>query len=99
MLTIQTAAQTASAKSSAWPLAAPALSLIGLFLLPGKRRRRWLTLAVLFFASLGALTALSACGGGFQLPGAASTSHSITVNGANTSGAIVSSTTVQLTVQ
>ena len=99
MLTIQTAAQTASAKSSAWPLAAPALSLIGLFLVPGKRRRRWLTLAVLLFASLGALTALSACGGGFQLPGVASTSHSITVNGANTSGAIVSSTTVQLTVQ
>jgi hypothetical protein len=99
-LTIQTAAQTASAKSSVWPLAAPALSLIGLFFVPGKRRRRWLTLGVLLFASLGALTALSACGGGFQLHGAAPvTPYTITVNGANTSGAIVSSTTVQLTVQ
>jgi hypothetical protein len=98
-LTIQTAAQTASAKSSVWPLAAPALGLIGLFFVPGKRRRRWLTLAVLLIASLGALTALSACGGGFQLPGSAATPHTITVNGANSSGAIVSSTTVQLTVQ
>jgi hypothetical protein len=98
-MTIQTAAQTASAKSSVWPLAAPALSLIGLFFVPGKRRRRWLTLGVLLFTSLGALTALSACGGGFQLPGSTSTPHTITVNGANSSGAIVSSTTVQLTVQ
>jgi len=104
-LTIQTSAQTASAKSSVWPLAAPALSLIGLFFVPGKRRRRWLTMAVLLFASLGALTALSACGGGFQLhgssssSGSASTLYTITVNGANSSGAVVSSTTVQLTVQ
>ena len=98
-MTIQTAALTASAKSSSWPLAAPVLSLIGLFFVPGKRRRRWLTLAVLLIASLGALTALSACGGGFQLPSHESPPLTITVNGANASGAIVSSTTVQLTVQ
>ena len=98
-MTIQTSTQTASAKSSSWPLAAPVLSLIGLFFVPGKRRRRWLTLAVLLFASLGALTALSACGGGFQLPGSAAIPHTITVNGANSGGVIVSTTTVQLTVQ
>ena len=81
------------------PLAMPLLSLAGLFFVPGKRRRRWLTLGVLLCASLGALTALSGCGGGFQLPGATSTPCNITVNGANSSGAIVSTTTVQLTVQ
>jgi hypothetical protein len=97
-LTIQTATQTASGKSSVWPMAVPALSLIGLFFVPGKRRR-WLTLGVMLFASLGALTALSGCGGGFPLPKAASTLYSITVNGANSSGVIVSFTTVQLTVQ
>ena len=98
-LTIQTSTATASAAHSNWPLAMPLLSLAGLFFVPGKRRRRWLTLGVLLCASLGALTALSGCGGGFQLPGATSTPCNITVNGANSSGAIVSTTTVQLTVQ
>jgi sugar lactone lactonase YvrE len=97
MLTIQTAAQTAAAKSSSWPLAAPALALIGLFFVPGKRRRRWLTLGVLLLGSLGALTALSGCGGGFWL--STSKGYTVTVNGANTSGVVVSTTTVQLTVQ
>jgi sugar lactone lactonase YvrE len=96
-LTIQTAALTASNIGSSWPLAVPALSLIGLFFVPGKRRRRWLMMGVLLLGSLGALTALSGCGGGFWL--STSTPYTITVNGANASGAIVSSTTVQLTVQ
>jgi hypothetical protein len=44
---------------------------------------------------LGALTALTGCGGGFGLK--TSTNYSITVTG--TSGAIQQTTTVQLTVQ
>jgi hypothetical protein len=95
-MTVQTQALVASARNSVWPVAVPALALIGLFLVPGKRHRRWLTLAVLLTASLSALTAFSGCGGGFLLPGSA---YTITVNGANSSGAIVSTTTVQLTVQ
>ena len=79
-----------------WPLAAPALAIVSLLFLPGKRRRRWITLALLFFASLGAFSALTACGGGFSLK-QQSQSYTITVTG--TSGADVQSTTVQLTVQ
>jgi hypothetical protein len=67
-----------------------------MFLLPGKRRRRWITLTLLLFASLGAFTALSACGGGFSLTQQPQT-YSITVTGP--SGADVQSTTVQLTVK
>jgi hypothetical protein len=67
-----------------------------MFLLPGKRRRRWITLTLLLFASLGAFTTLSACGGGFSLTRQPQT-YSITVTG--TSGADVQSTTVQLTVK
>jgi hypothetical protein len=96
-LTVQTAAPTLVATGSGWKLATPVLALIGLFFVPGKRRRRWLTLGVLLIASLSALTALSGCGGGFALPGAASQSYTITVTG--TSGADVQTTTVQLTVQ
>jgi hypothetical protein len=75
----------------------PALGFLGLFFLPGKRRRRWITLGALLFASLGALTALSGCGGGFAGFGHTSESYIITVTG--TSGAIQQTTTVQLTVQ
>jgi hypothetical protein len=82
--------------NSAWPLAAPALAVIGLCLVPGKRRRRWITLAVLLIASLGAFTALTACGGGFGYT-APSQSYTITVTG--TSGTDEQTTTVQLTVQ
>ena len=100
-LSVQTAAATASVtnRSSGWPLAAPALALIGLFFVPGKHRRRWITLGVLLFASLTALTALSGCGGGFGLVsgGPASTHYTITVTG--TSGETQQTTTVQLTVQ
>jgi hypothetical protein len=96
-LSIQTASTMASGRPSpAWPLAAPALALVGLLLLPGKRRRRWITMALLLVASLGTFTALSACGGGFALTQPAQ-SYTITVTG--TSGADVQSTAVQLTVQ
>ena len=99
-LTIQTAAVAAvTERASPWPLAAPALGLIGLFFVPGKRRRRWITLGVLLFASLGAITVLSGCGGGFGLANITPppTSYTITVTG--TSGADLQTTTVQLTVQ
>jgi hypothetical protein len=94
VLTIQTSALTAANSGSSWPLAAPALALIGLFFVPGKRRRRWLALGVLLIGSLGALTALSGCGGGFSLP-----AHSYTVTVTGTSGADIQTTTVQLTVE
>lgn len=81
---------------SFWPLAAPILSLIGLFLVPGKRRRRLITLGVLLLASCCALTALSGCGGGFSL---ARSPQSFTVTVTGTSGALVQTTTVQLTIQ
>ena len=97
-LTVQTASTTASnARNSAWPLAMPALGLLGLCFVPGKRRRRWITLGIFLLASLGALTALSGCGGGFAGFGHTSESYIITVTG--TSGTIQQSTTVQLTVQ
>jgi len=98
-MTIQTAAPvtTAAITGTAWPFAVPVLGCIGLFFVPGKRRRRWITLGVLTIASLSALTALSGCGGGFALTGSTSTSYTITVTG--TSGADVQTTTVQLTVQ
>jgi hypothetical protein len=97
-LTVQTESATASASKSrsVWPLAAPTLAFLSMFLLPGKRRRRWITLTLLLFASLGAFTTLSACGGGFSLTQQPQT-YSITVTG--TSGADVQSTTVQLTVK
>jgi hypothetical protein len=97
-LSIQTASTTtASARhNSAWPLAAPALALIGLLFLPGKRRQRRITLGALVFASLGAFTALTACGGGFALTQPAQR-YTITVTG--TSGTDVQTTTVQLTLQ
>jgi len=97
-LTIQTGTTTtaASRHGSVWPLATPALALVSLLFLPGKRRRRWITLALLLFASLGAFSALTACGGGFSLK-QQSQSYTVTITG--TSGTDVQSTTVQLTVQ
>jgi Beta-propeller repeat len=100
-LTVQTASTTAAAtsKNSPWPLAVPALAIIGVFFLPGKKRRRWITLCVLAIASLGAFSALTACGGGFGLAvhekGAAT--YTLTITG--TSGSVQQSTTVQLTVE
>jgi sugar lactone lactonase YvrE len=100
-LTIQTAAVASAgpAKASPWPLAAPALGLIGLFIVPGKRRRRWITLGVLLFASLGVITALSGCGGGFGLGNVTPPPASYTITVTGTSGSSVQTTTVQLTVQ
>jgi hypothetical protein len=98
-LTIQTSAiaKAEPAKNLRWPLAAPVLALMGIFCLPGKRRR-WITMAVLLGASLCAFTALTGCGGGFGLANVvAPTSYSVTVTG--TSGSTQQSTTVQLTVQ
>jgi hypothetical protein len=83
-------------RGSLWPIAAPTLALIGIFFLPGKRRRSWITLAVLMLTLLGAFTALTACGGGFGM-GTSATSYTITVTG--TSGSVQQSTTVQLTVE
>jgi hypothetical protein len=99
-LTIQTSAVATATplKNPQWPLAAPVLALIGLFFLPGKKHRRWITLTLLLFATLGAFTALTACGGGFGLVRVIPpTSYTITVTG--TSGAEQQTTTVQLTVQ
>jgi hypothetical protein len=104
-LTVQTASTTAAAnpKSSSWPLAGPlvvpALAVIGFFFLPGKKRRRWITLAVLAIASLGAFSALTACGGGFGLvlPESGAGTYTLTITG--TSGSVQQSTTVQLTVE
>ena len=58
-----------------------------------------LIVGVLLFASLGAITVLSGCGGGFGLANISPppTSYTITVTG--TSGADLKTTTVQLTVQ
>jgi hypothetical protein len=97
-LTIQTAATKAqAAPGSPWPLAAPALALIGILFVPGKRRR-WITLGVLLVASLGAITALSGCGGGFGLAKVIQPqSYTVTVTG--TSGSDIQTTTVQLTVE
>lgn len=76
----------------------PALALVGFFFLPGRRRRRWISMALLLIVSLGAFTALSACGGGFGLvTSAPATSYNITVTG--TSGSVVQTTTVQLTIE
>jgi hypothetical protein len=96
-LTIQTATTTATASNLTWPLAAPALAALGLFFLPGKKRRRWITLYLLLFASLGALTALSGCGGGFAIPAPANVNYNVTITA--TSGSESQSTTVVLTVQ
>jgi hypothetical protein len=96
-LTVQTGTTTQqTARNSAWPLAAPVLAALGLFFIPGKRRRRWITLGMLLVGSLGTLTALSGCGGGFSFVKPSQT-YTLTITG--TSGNDTHSTTVQLTVQ
>jgi len=97
-LTIQTASTTAAMAGSGtgWPLALATLPFVGLFLAIGKRRRRWITFAVLLLASLGAVSAITGCEGGFSFAHK-SQSYSVTITG--TSGAEQQSTVVQLTVQ
>jgi len=96
-LTIQTGAVETAAAKVGWPLAAPALAALALFFVPGKRRRRWITMAVLLLTSFGAVTAMTGCGGGFAIPKAPTQTYTVTVTA--TSGAIQQTTTVQLTVQ
>jgi hypothetical protein len=102
-LTIQTtqAAAVQTAGDSRWPLAFPALALIGLLFLPGKRRRRWITSLLLLIASLGVFTALTACGGGFGANGVnnSTTPENYTVTVTGTSGDTQQTTTVQITVE
>jgi hypothetical protein len=97
-LTIQTAATKGEA---AWLPVAAGRAGAGAdraLLVPGKRRRRWITLGVLLVASLGAVAALSGCGGGFGLAKVIQPqSYTVTVTG--TSGADIQTTTVQLTVE
>jgi hypothetical protein len=96
-LTIQTGSvQTAAAKAG-WPLAAPALAALALFFVPGKRRRRWITMAVLLLTSFGAVTAMTGCGGGFAIPKAPTQTYTVTITA--TSGTVQQTTTVQLTVE
>jgi hypothetical protein len=99
-LTVQTAttATTAAkaAPGTAWPLAVPALAAVGMFFVPGRRRRRWISLGILLLGSLGAMTALSGCNGGFRFTQPSQT-YTLTITG--TSGTDTHSTTVQLTVE
>jgi ABC-type glycerol-3-phosphate transport system substrate-binding protein len=54
---------------------------------------------VLLAASLGAVAALSGCGGGFGLANVTQTPQSYTVTVTGTSGTDIQTTTVQLTVE
>jgi len=86
----------ATARLAPWGVTGPTLAFVGLLILP-RRRRRLVTLALLLFGSLGALTAITGCGGGFASPIAPATTYNITVTG--TSGAVQQTTTVTLIVQ
>jgi hypothetical protein len=97
-LTIQTASTTAMNRNATWPLAAGTLPLLGLLFTTRKLRQRWLALVVVLFASLGVMTALSGCGGGFGLT-ASSTAQTYIITVTGTSGAAQQTTTVHLTVQ
>jgi hypothetical protein len=96
-MTIQTGTVQAAAAKVGWPLTGSALAALGLFFIPGKRRRRWITMAVLLLGSFGAVTVMTGCGGGFALPKAPTQTYTVTVTA--TSGTIQQTTTVTLTVQ
>jgi hypothetical protein len=100
-LTVKTASATVATGGSAWPAAVPALALAGWFFIPGKRRRKLVTLGVLMFASLGSLTFLGGCGSHFArystVPSeGAPKTYIITI--AATIGEVQQIATVQLTV-
>jgi hypothetical protein len=95
MLTIQMAATTASNRDSRWPLALPTLGVIGLFFLPGKRRRRLIAMCLLTVAWLGTIATLNGCGGSAKLT--SNQTYTITVSA--TGGGQTQTTTVQLTTQ
>jgi hypothetical protein len=83
-------------QSSAWMLGTPALAFAGLCFFSRRQRRRMLALCVLALVSLGAIPALTGCGGGFALSSQAKTyTVTITASGANQT----QTTTVQLTVE
>ncbi len=95
-LTIQTASTTASTKNSHWPLALSGLGVIGLFFLPGKRRRRALAMCVLTIALLNAVATLAGCSSATTIP---NSPQAYTVTIWATGGGQTQFTTVQLTVQ
>ena len=74
----------------------PALALLGWFFVPRKTRRRWLTLGLLLFVSLGAIPVLSGCGGGFNLIPPPKI-YTVTITA--TIGAVQQTTTVQIAVE
>ena len=99
-LTIQISNAVAMKVGLQWPFGASALAGLALFFLPGKRRRRWIALGVLFFASLGTVTSLTGCGGSAaQTTQSPSGPMSYTITVTATSGADQLTTTVELTVE
>ncbi len=100
-LTIKTASSTVAAGGTAWPVAIPALALAGWFFIPGKRRRRAVTLGVLWLASLGSLPFVSGCGShfsGYSTVPPESTPKNYLITITATVGDVQQTTTVQLTV-
>jgi hypothetical protein len=95
-IAIPSATTATAANNPSWHVAVSVLALLGFLFLPGKRSRRWFAMVILAAASLGALSALSGCGGGFALTGPAQ-SYTITVTAAG--GGEQQTTTVQLKVQ
>jgi hypothetical protein len=74
----------------------PALAFLGVLFWPARRRRRLLGLCAIALASLGAVAALSGCGGGFAL---LKPTQTYTVTIAATGAGQTQTTTVLLTVQ
>ncbi len=80
-----------------WPAGGSALAA-GLLILPLWRRKRLMKSIACLLAVAGMTAAISGCGGGFGLPAnTVIATYSITVNG--TSGSLLHSTSVQLTVK
>jgi hypothetical protein len=92
-LTVQTAKTSASLRPEDWSSTKPMLALVGFLFLFARKRRRPVLYCLLAFASLAGLASLSGCGG--SSPTAAN--YTITVTA--TSGSVVQTSTVVLTVQ